>query len=125
MHRSLLCAIGIDCKTEDLETAADFWSQALGRPVAKKPGVGERYATLGTGKEDLIVFVQAVNHESRVHLDIESDDVDAEVARLEALGAKKVRQVESWWIMEAPTGHRFCVVRAQHQPIPPSANEWL
>ena len=35
----------------------------------------------------------------------------AEVTRLEALGAHRVAFVRSrWWVMEAPTGHRFCVV---------------
>lgn len=56
--------------------------------------------------------VQAVEHLSRVHLDIESDDIPAEVARLEKLGARKVAEVKTWVVMEAPTGHRFCVVRA-------------
>jgi hypothetical protein len=48
-----------------------------------------------------------------VHLDIESDDVEAEVRRLESLGARRVEQVQTWWVMEAPTGQRFCVVRLQ------------
>ena len=48
-----------------------------------------------------------------MHLDIESDDIPAEVARLERLGARKVAEVRTWVVMEAPTGHRFCVIRAQ------------
>ena len=48
-----------------------------------------------------------------MHLDIESDDVAAEVARLEKLGARRVGAVRTWVVMEAPTGHRFCVIRAQ------------
>src|SRR5580698_908487 len=105
MHRSRLCAIGIDCRTERLSDAAAFWGQALGRAEVRLDGA---YATLGTGKEDLHTFVQRVDHPSRVHLDIETDDVDAEVARLEALGAKRVQKVNTWWVREAPTGHRFC-----------------
>jgi hypothetical protein len=54
-----------------------------------------------------------VKHESRVHLDIETDDVEAEVLRLERLGAKRVEKGRAWWVMEAPTGQRFCVVRAK------------
>ncbi len=57
--------------------------------------------------------VQNVAHESRVHLDIESDDVEAEVARLEALGAKRVAKVKTWWVLEAPTGQRFCIVQGR------------
>ena len=61
------------------------------------------------------IVIQQVDHQSRVHLDIETDDIDAEVARLEALGAKRVAQVKTWWVMEAPTGQRFCVVRPQNE----------
>ena len=49
-----------------------------------------------------------------MHLDIETDDVDAEADRLEKLGARKIAFVKRWWVMEAPTGQRFCVVRMKH-----------
>ena len=65
-----------------------------------------------------------MDHPSRVHLDIETDDIDAEVLRLEALGAKKVQQVRDWWVMEAPTGQRFCVVRARKSDFERRANTW-
>ncbi|HET8818253.1 MAG TPA: VOC family protein, partial [Xanthomonadaceae bacterium] len=55
---------------------------------------------------------------------IETDDIDAEVARLERLGARKVEFRKRWWIMEAPTGHRFCVVQPQHGPLDGDANQW-
>ena len=57
--------------------------------------------------EQLHIEVQAVTHESRGHLDIETDDMDAEVVRLEVLGATRVKQIHTWWIMQAPTGQRF------------------
>ncbi len=107
-QRSRLGGISIDCQTEDLEGAARFWSDALAMPVA--PG-GPRFVRLGRFGE-LTVEVQAVDHPPRVHLDIEAEDVAAEVARLEALGARQLRLVEDWVVMEAPTGHRFCVVPA-------------
>jgi hypothetical protein len=59
------------------------------------------------------VMVQKVGAPERVHLDIESDDVEAEVVRLEALGASRVEQVKSWWVMRDPAGLLFCVVRVQ------------
>ncbi len=58
-------------------------------------------------------LLQQVEHESRIHVDIESDDREAEVTRLEALGAKRIGFVKRWWVMEAPTGQRFCVVNPQ------------
>jgi uncharacterized protein (TIGR02246 family) len=54
-----------------------------------------------------------VQHASRVHLDLEADNVEAEVRRLEALGAKRIGPVKSWVVLEAPTGQRFCVVPSQ------------
>ena len=65
-----------------------------------------------TGQHGLDIEVQKVDHPSRVHLDIETDDIEAEVRRLEALGAKRIQAVQTWWVMEAPTGQRFCVVQA-------------
>ena len=46
----------------------------------------------------------------RVHLDIHTDDLAAEVARLEELGAERVQQVHSWWILRDPAGLLFCVI---------------
>ena len=79
---------------------------------------------LGTGKEDVIVLLQKVDHPSRVHLDIESDDIEAEVARLEKLGAKRLEKIQTWWVMEAPTGQRFCVIRPQRERFPADVNTW-
>ncbi len=71
-----------------------------------------------------IIEVQSVEHSSRVHLDIESDDIPAEVARLEALGAKRLSKIHTWVVMEAPTGQRFCVVRKQNPGFDQAANHW-
>jgi predicted enzyme related to lactoylglutathione lyase len=117
MHRSKLAGFIVDCQTDDLAGAARFWGAALGMPVRALPDAeGEKYARLIDPQELLHVEVQTVSHPSRVHLDIEADDIEAEVRRLEALGARRVQQVASWWVMEAPTGHRFCVVPVQDSP---------
>ncbi len=113
MHRSCLGAVVIDCRTDDLPAASAFWGAALGYPV--RPTDDPLYIELAVPEGQPAVIVQQVRHESRVHLDIETDDVDAEVARLEKLGAKRVEQVKTWWVMEAPTGQRFCVIRPQSE----------
>jgi hypothetical protein len=59
-----------------------------------------------------------------VHLDIETDDIEAEVARLEKLGARRIEKVRSWWVMQAPSGQRFCVVRPQRADFAAEANTW-
>jgi hypothetical protein len=125
MHYSRLCAVLIDCRTSDLEGAARFWGAALGRPV--DPGhAGSRgnYLMLQTPPDEPIVQIQRVEHESRVHIDIETDDIAAEVARLSQLGAKPVQRLERWVVMEAPTGQRFCVVRVQRPGFPKNAQRW-
>ncbi len=111
-HRSRLAGFIIDCKEGTLADSADFWSQALGLPIADEDeGNLGIYAPLEDGPSGLHIEVQKVAHPSRVHLDIETDDMEAEVRRLEKLGAKRLEFVrERWWVMEAPTGHRFCVV---------------
>jgi predicted enzyme related to lactoylglutathione lyase len=117
MHKSKLAGFIVDCQTADLAGAAKFWGGALGMAVAALPGKeGETYARLIDPQALLHVEVQSVTHPSRVHLDIETDDIEAEVRRLEQLGARRVKQVESWWVMEAPTGQRFCVVSAEGSP---------
>lgn len=125
MHHSRLGTIVIDCQTEDVGAAAAFWSQALGWPArALSDPAAAQYRQFTTPPEQPTVLVQAVAHPSRVHLDIETDDVEAEVRRLEQLGARRVQFVKRWWVMEAPTGQRFCVVRPQRPDFPQGANAW-
>jgi predicted enzyme related to lactoylglutathione lyase len=125
MHHSRLCAILIDCKTSDVEAAARFWAEALGRPIdPDHPGSRGNYRMLETPPGEPIVEIQRVEHESRVHIDIETDDIAAEVARLERLGARVSERLARWTVMQAPTGQRFCVVRVQRPDFPKNANRW-
>jgi predicted enzyme related to lactoylglutathione lyase len=125
VHKSRLAGFIIDCRTDDLDQAGLFWSQALGLPLKKSASAEDaQYKLLDTPSDDLHIEVQKVDHPSRVHLDIEADDIEAEVRRLEKLGAKRVAQVRTWWVMEAPTGQRFCVVRVQRSDFEANANTW-
>ena len=125
MHHSRLCALLIDCRTPNLDEAAHFWAQALGRPVdPQHPGTRGNYRMLETPPDEPIVQIQRVEHESRVHIDIETDDIPAEVARLEKLGAKITERLPRWVVMQAPSGQRFCVVRVQRPGFPKNANRW-
>jgi hypothetical protein len=111
MHHSRLAGFIIDSKDTAPDDAAKFWSAALG--MQSKGDDGHGYAELEAGRRDLHVEVQNVMHDSRVHLDIETDDQEAEVKRLEKLGATRVVKGARWWVMQAPTGQRFCVVNAR------------
>jgi len=125
MHKSQLAGFIIDCKTDDLDEAAKFWSQALGLNADLDPGSDEaKYRRLETRPDDLVMEAQKVDHESRVHLDIETDDIEAEVSRLEGLGALRVKIFDRWVVMEAPTGQRFCVVKPQRANFESTANTW-
>ena len=125
MHRSKLAGFIIDCQTGDLQGAAGFWSAALGMPIEQLPGEeGEKYVRLKDKTGLLHVEVQLVDHPSRVHLDIETDDIAAEVARLQALGASVVGHVQTWCVMQAPTGQRFCVVGKDSERFDQQANTW-
>ena len=125
MHRSRVNGFLIDCRTDDIDAAARFWAEALGRPVdSKHPGSEGSYRMLETPPDEISIQVQRVEHESRVHIDIETDDIAAEVARLEKLGATVVGPVKRWVVMQAPTGQRFCVVPVQRPGFPKNANRW-
>jgi hypothetical protein len=124
MHKSRLSNIIIDCQTDDIDAAAWFWSAAIGRTAELNADPTEPYRELEGPPDEMKILVQAVQHPSRVHLDIETNDVEAETARLESLGAKRVAKVKTWWVMEAPTGQRFCVVRPQRLDFEERANVW-
>ncbi len=125
MHRSRLGGLIIDCRTEDLEAAAEFWSQALGcRMVRSIDPADANYVQLETAPNEPDLEVQKVDHESRVHIDIETDDIEAEAARLEKLGAKRLEKIRTWLVMEAPTGQRFCLVKPERAMFEAEGNIW-
>ena len=125
MHKSRFAGIIIDCQTEDLDAAARFWGAALGlAPETAAQAQDASYRTLRTAPDEPHVEVQRVAHPSRVHIDIESDDLEAEALRLQKLGARRIAAVKTWVVMQAPTGQRFCVVRAQRSDFAARANTW-
>jgi catechol 2,3-dioxygenase-like lactoylglutathione lyase family enzyme len=125
MHRSRINGILIDCNSEDIDAAARFWADALGRPIqVDHPGTRGNYRMLATPPGEISVQIQRVDHESRIHLDIETDDIPAEVERLQQLGAIIDKQMERWVVMRAPSGQRFCVVRVQREGFADNAMSW-
>ena len=85
MHKSRLGAIVIDCEGDDFERDVAFWSAALGRDSERPEDPADRnYMSLKTRPDELPVVLQKVDHPSRVHIDIEADDIEAEAAALKA-----------------------------------------
>ena len=118
MHKSGLGGLIIDCRTDDLDGEARFWSKALGYEIRPSDDPDDaNYVVLDTREGEPYIELQTVEHPSRVHLDIKTDDLEAEVQRLERLGATRVKKVKHWWVLEAPSGHRFCVI-----PLHPGQN---
>lgn len=125
MHRSRLAGLIIDCETDDLDAAAVFWGEALGAAPKSAANIEDSpYVELLMPEAENYVEVQAVEHPSRVHIDIETDDIEAEVDRLEALGAKRIANIKKWCVMEAPTGQRFCIVPVVSADFDKKANKW-
>jgi hypothetical protein len=115
MHRSRVYAVIIDAPEAEADRAAKFWSAALGvdaRPFPPEP----QFTTLHQALPGLITAVQAVDDAPRVHLDIETDDVEAETARLVALGAEQVSQWQECHVLRVPGGHLVCVLPVESAP---------
>ena len=74
--------------------------------------------------DEVQIILQKVQHPGWVHLDIETDDIEAEVARLEQLGAKRVAQIKNGWVMEAPGGHGHCLVQPASLAPPFERYRW-
>lgn len=124
MHKSRLGNIIIDCQTDDLLPKAQFWSNALGCPLPKNPDATSKFIQLETQPGDVQIALQRVDHEPRVHLDIETDSIEAEVGRMEKLGATIVSRNDGWVVMQAPSGHRFCVGSPYRDGFEQEANAW-
>ncbi len=127
MHRSRLTTILIDCDDRDFDRAVSFWSEALGREAIPKQD-DTRYVSLKGrlgGEGAPFVGLQRVAAEHRaIHLDIETGDVEAEVTRLENLGARVKARVRRHLVMLAPSSHPFCVVPVQRGDFPEETACW-
>lgn len=121
MHKSRLGALIVDCETDDLEREAQFWAEALGGRIGRRD---ERYIEILGDPAEPGVILQKVEHPSWIHIDIESDDIEAEVARLLKLGAEVVETMERWTVMQAPSGHRFCIIGVRREGFDDKANAW-
>jgi Glyoxalase-like domain len=115
VHHSRLFGIFIDTPVAQAGSAASFWSAALGVPA--RPVAGEeQFTALDGALPGLTVDIQAVDDAPRYHVDIETDDVEAEVARLTALGAEPISRWLDCHTLRAPGGHLLCVVPVHSDP---------
>ena len=126
MHKSRLAALIIDSQVDDIKKGKDFWAKALGLGIGDPNYENEDWVPLETQESQPHIWLQRVKHQSRIHIDIETDNIDAEVARLQKLVASIFEEKEKFVVMEAPTGHRFCVVSPEREDFTESdqVNHW-
>jgi hypothetical protein len=125
-HYSRLSAIVLDVPEADHDRELAFWQAASGRVLEPEEGQPEYHGAHWPGHDQLILLLQRLGDgPARVHLDIWADDVAAEVARLEQLGAARVQQTGYWWVLRDPAGLLFCVVPARPGSLTDaSAQRW-
>ena len=100
----------IDVEASAFRRGVRFWSEALGARARHSGDPSDPFIELPAASGDVHVELQRINGPGRYHLDLFAPNVDVEARRLEELGATKVKREESWWVMQAPTGHLFCVI---------------
>lgn len=114
-------AITFDCA--DPRRLAEFWAAVTGFQIQFRSG--------STGvKSDVpefprLIFVpvpEGKTVKNRIHLDLQADDMEAEVARLVELGAlvvaERKRADHAWTVLRDPEGNEFCVERAMSSDRP-------
>ena len=109
-HYSRLSKVVIDVPPADHDREVAFWSAAAGQPLTRFDRHPEYHGAALHGQEFWLLVQRLGQDRARVHIDIHTDDLPAEIARLEKLGAERVRQVHSWQVMRDPAGLLFCVI---------------
>jgi hypothetical protein len=109
-HYSRLSKVVIDVPPADHDRELAFWSAAAGPPLTQFDRHPEYHGAALHGQEFWLLIQRIGEGQARVHIDIHTDDLTAEVIRLEKLGAEPVQKVHSWRVMRDPAGLLFCVI---------------
>jgi hypothetical protein len=108
-HFSRLFKVVIDVPASEHDRELSFWEAAVGQPLSRFD-YPEYHGAALHGQDFWLLTQRLGEGTARVHLDIHTDDLAAEVDRLERLGAERVQRVHSWWVMRDPAGLLFCVI---------------
>lgn len=106
----------------DLDQGVTFWSAALEateEPI--NPESSKIYRRLRLPDSEIRVLLQLTADpkvaKERMHLDLETDDVETEVRRLETLGATRwdhqQERGHDFWVMQDPWGNEFCILQTE------------
>ena len=131
-HRSRLCHFVID--VDDLDRGVAFWSAALDATDEELPESSRPvYRRLKLPDSEIRILLQhtddAKTHKERMHLDLETDDIEAEVQRLEALGARRYDHQQergyNFWVLRDPWDNEFCVLEVNFPPMLELRPPWV
>ena len=131
MHRSRVCHFVID--VSDLEEGILFWSAALGASEEPLPEASKHiYRCLRLPDSDIRILLQKTRDKKtskeRMHLDLETDDVEAEIKRLEALGATRWDHQQErgfdFWVLRDPWDNEFCVLQQEFPDLLARREPW-
>ncbi|HJP72615.1 MAG TPA: VOC family protein [Pseudonocardiaceae bacterium] len=128
MHRSRIGGIFIDHPASSFAASLAFWAAAMGVEPETRDDESYPYRSLGRFAGETLIELQRVGDGTtpRVHLDIDTDDVEAEVQRLEGLGARRLQRCEDgrFWQMVDPGGIVFCVIPPHTPDFAEQAKVW-
>jgi predicted enzyme related to lactoylglutathione lyase len=130
-HRSRVLQFVID--VDDLDRGVAFWSAALDateEPLSEKSR--PIYRLLRLPDAEIRVLLQRTDDEKvakeRMHLDLETDDVEAEVRRLEHLGATRYDHQQArgfdFWVLRDPWGNELCVLQPNFPQLLDQRRPW-
>jgi hypothetical protein len=115
----------IDVPPDQHDAELSFWQAATGLSLTSLKRHPEFHGAELTGSHLGLLIQRLGTGPSRVHVDIHTDNLDAEVARLEALGAEHVEQAGFWHVLRDPAGLVFCVVPERRGTLDDSnAQRW-
>jgi len=132
MHRSRLCHFVID--VSDLDQGVSFWSAVLDATEEPLPANSRHiYRRLRVPDSDIRILLQRTSDvktsKERMHLDLEADDAEAEVKRLEALGATRLdyqrERGYNFWVLRDPWGNEFCVLQPEFPDLLAQREPWV
>lgn len=131
MHRSRVCQFVID--VSDLDQAVAFWAAALdGAEERTSEESRQIYRRIMLPDAEIRILLQKTGDrkisKERMHIDLETDNVEAEVRRLEALGAvRRDHQQErgfDFWVLHDPRGNEFCVLQVEFPELLARRRPW-
>lgn len=131
MHRSRVCQFVID--VPHLDQGAVFWTAALDG-IEEETSEESRhiYRRIRLPDSEIRILLQKTDDrkmsKERMHIDLETDNVEAEVKRLEALGAVRWDHQQErgydFWVLQDPWGNEFCVLEEEFPELLAKRRPW-